>query len=310
MLCRPAQQLSDNLRRWRRSDGPRRWVESHQGQWNHGAWLALLAELQHSEFWPLDPEAVGLTLEEFKRRWWNLRRWRQSGQPRDWVDERRGAWSRQDWLDLLAELQESEFWPLNPDEIGLVLKERKQEWANLQRWIESGAPARWAGARGGRWDHAAWLALTESLRGSKFWPLDLDAVGAVLDSLKPEPVNLRRWLDSGQARAWVAAQQARWDHTAWLALLEALEGSDFWPLDPEAVGAALQALKLEWWNLRRWRDSGLARRWVQSRPARYWDHRDWLALVDELQRSPFWPMDLNALRRLVEELRPRAARAA
>jgi hypothetical protein len=57
-------------------------------------------------------------------------------------------------------------------------------------------------------------------------------------------------------------------------------------------------------------DSGLARRWVQSRPGGRWGPGDWLALVDELRRSPFWPMDLNALRRLVEGLRPSPARAA
>jgi hypothetical protein len=180
---------------------------------------------------------------------------------------------------------------------------------NLCRWRRSGQPRRWVEAHQGRWDHADWLALTESLRRSSFWPLDFDAVGEVLEGLRPERQNLRRWLESGQAQAWVEARQGHWSHADWLALLEDLKGEGFWPLEPAAVGEALSGLRLEWWNLRRWQGSGLARRWVQSRQGR-WGHPEWLSLVGALERSEFWPLDLSALGRLLEDLRPAQALAA
>jgi hypothetical protein len=66
---RPAASEADNLRRWKESGQARAWVEAHRGQWNHQDWLALLAELEHSPYWPMRPDAVGLTLEEAKRGW-------------------------------------------------------------------------------------------------------------------------------------------------------------------------------------------------------------------------------------------------
>jgi len=58
--------------------------------------------------------------------------------------------------------------------------------------------------------------------------------------------NLRRWRESGEARAWVAARQGRWDHQDWLALLESLRRSRFWPMRPDAVGRVLEDLKRDW----------------------------------------------------------------
>jgi HEAT repeat protein len=58
-----------NLQRWRESGWPRQWVAARRGVWNHDDWVALLAELERSEFWPLDPSAVGAVLEETKRQW-------------------------------------------------------------------------------------------------------------------------------------------------------------------------------------------------------------------------------------------------
>jgi hypothetical protein len=62
----------------------------------------------------------------------------------------------------------------------------------------------------------------------------------------PEEENLRRWRESGEARAWVEARQGRWDHNDWLALLESLRRSRFWPLRPESVGLVLEELKQDW----------------------------------------------------------------
>lgn len=61
-----------------------------------------------------------------------------------------------------------------------------------------------------------------------------------------EMENVRRWRESGQARAWVDAHDGCWDHAAWLALLEELRRSPFWPMPPDAVGLALEEARREW----------------------------------------------------------------
>jgi hypothetical protein len=38
-----------------------------QRRWNHDECLALLQTLEKSEYWPMDPKAVGQVLEELKR---------------------------------------------------------------------------------------------------------------------------------------------------------------------------------------------------------------------------------------------------
>jgi hypothetical protein len=58
---------TQNLARWVASGEPRRWVDSHHRQWNHDDWLALLSVLLNSSYWPMEPDSVGLTLEELKR---------------------------------------------------------------------------------------------------------------------------------------------------------------------------------------------------------------------------------------------------
>jgi hypothetical protein len=69
--------------------------------------------------------------------------------------------------------------------------------------------------------------------------------------LPPEEENLRRWRESGEARAWVEARQGRWDHQQWLALLESLRRSAYWPMKPESVGLALEEIKRDWANRRK-----------------------------------------------------------
>ncbi len=58
----------------------------------------------------------------------NLRRWRESGGTRTWVEERQGRWNHDDWLNLLDELKRSSFWPMSVDAVGLALEETKAEW--------------------------------------------------------------------------------------------------------------------------------------------------------------------------------------
>ena len=60
---------AENLRRWKESGQARAWVEAHHGHWGHAEWLALLSSLERSPYWPMQPEAVGMALEEEKREW-------------------------------------------------------------------------------------------------------------------------------------------------------------------------------------------------------------------------------------------------
>jgi hypothetical protein len=59
----------------------------------------------------------------------------------------------------------------------------------------------------------------------------------------PEEENLRRWRESGEARAWVEGRQGKWNHPDWLALLESLRRSRYWPMRPDAVGLVLEEIK-------------------------------------------------------------------
>lgn len=68
-------------------------------------------------------------------------------------------------------------------------KEQDIERENLDRWIASGAPRRWVAEHGGTWGHNDWLNLVEELRGSGYWPMNLDAVGAALEKCKAAPQN-------------------------------------------------------------------------------------------------------------------------
>lgn len=175
---------------------------------------------------------------------------------------------------------------------------------NLSRWEESGQPWRWVESRCGVWDHRDWLILLANLRHSEFWPMEPDAVGAVLERMKQERANLKRWQESGHGRRWVEARQGQWNHDDWLRLLRGLQGSVFWPMKTAAVGQILEGYRDEWHNLRFWEQSGQPRRWIELHQAR-WDHGDWLALVQVLRRSDYWPLDLNAAAILLEGLRQR-----
>jgi hypothetical protein len=284
-----AHDFAGNLTRWLQSGGARRWVDAHRGRWDHDAWLRLLDELRHAPFWPLDPGAVGRALEEAAARRHNLRRWEWSGQARAWVASRGGRWDHADWLALLDELARSPFWPLDPDAVGEVLEEIKREWTNLHRWEESGEARRWVAEREGRWTSADWPALAQELRRRGCWPADREAAEELVGGLASEWDNLRRWQASGQPRRWVEQHEARWDQDDWLALLDGLRQSEFWPLPLDRVSPLLEEMKQEWWNLRRWRDSGLAYRWVESRGGQ-WGGEDWPALRASLRQAGMWPV--------------------
>jgi uncharacterized protein (TIGR02271 family) len=83
-----------------------------------------------------------------------------------------------------------------------------------------------------------------------------------------EAENLRRWRESGAARQWVAARQGQWGQAEWLALLEALRSTPFWPMQPDAVGAALEEAKRDWLAAKEDRTgAGAAHRTTGTNPA-------------------------------------------
>jgi hypothetical protein len=296
-----AAQTAEDLRRWNESGLPRHWVEVRNGAWNHGDWLRLVDQLRGSEYWPLELAEVGRVLNGLAVEWRNLRRWQDSGWPRQWVEVRNGAWCHGDWLALVDQLRGSEYWPLELAEVGRVLNGLAVEWRNLRRWQDSGAPRQWVEDQDGQWGQAEWQHLVETLRQSAFWPINLGTVGRVLEELKLAFWNLRRWRDSGLARRWVAANGGRWDHAARLALLDALQKSEFWPIDTVALAKVLEQIRLEPANLRRWVESGAARRWLESRKGP-WGEADWQKLLAQLRQSEFWPLDAVAARRRLQEL--------
>lgn len=129
-----------NLRRWQEAGLARAWVAAHHGFWTHDDWVLLLTDLAASEFWPLCPEAVGEVLEEARVRWWNLQRWRESDQPRQWVKDHEGRWNHDDWLRLLADLERSSYGPLDPVAVGALLEKLRDEWAIVRRWQDPVSP--------------------------------------------------------------------------------------------------------------------------------------------------------------------------
>jgi hypothetical protein len=186
MSLEPDQRLADNLRRWEESGQPRQWVESRCGVWDHRDWLILLANLRHSDYWPMEPDAVGAVLERMKQERANGKRWQESGHGRRWVEARRGQWNHEDWLRLLRGLQGSVFWPLDDAAVGRLME-------GYRRWEQSGQPGRWVEAQGGAWDHTDWLGLVQELRRFDYWPLDLNAAGILLEGLKGRPRSQEHW---------------------------------------------------------------------------------------------------------------------
>jgi hypothetical protein len=293
--------LNENLRRWQESGQPQLWCAAHRGAWNHEDWLTLVGSLWWSEYWPMEPAAVRAVLEDVSRPW-NLKRWQESSAPWRWIESHHGIWGHDDWLALLESLRQSEFWPLDPAEAGCWLESLVPLWSNLERWKQSGLPARWVEARQGVWSHADWLGLLDTLRQSEYWPLDPIRVGETLEALKRNYHNLIRWERSGHPRRWIEVRRGNWDESAWQSLLTALRTSEYWPLDASSVNRVLECHQREWWNLERWRESGLARRWVEVHDGR-WNHDDWLELLASLRATGYWPVDPDAVGGLLEETR-------
>ena len=53
-------------------------------------------------------------------------------------------------------------------------------------------------------------------------------------------------------------------------------------------------------NSEKWARSGQPEHWVNEHQGQ-WNHDDWVALLNELRNTPFWPMEETAIARTVEE---------
>ena len=173
--------------------------------------------------------------------------------------------------------------------------------AELQARLEAAGQRRAAAAR-------ALRSLRRRPRTESEVQGDLERAGfapeiafGVLAELRLEADNVRRFVASGQARAWVEAHKGRWCHNDWLALLSRLRYSEFWPLEPAALGRELERIGIEWRNLQRWQATGEPHRWVRQRRA-HWDDSDWSQLVATLRRSRFWPLELADVGQLLDQL--------
>jgi ankyrin repeat protein len=190
----------------------------------------------------------------------NLRHWESSGEAEAWVLAHLKGWNHQDWLDLLASLRKSAYWPMSEAAIGEHLEMlraklmatgvKESPITNLHRWESSGQAEAWVGTHPKGWNHQDWLDLLASLHESPYWPMDEAAIGKHLEMLRAKLMamevkessntNLHQWESSGQAEAWVRAHPKGWNHQDWLDLLASLKASSYWPMNEPALGQRLE----------------------------------------------------------------------
>jgi hypothetical protein len=61
-----SQMPGQNLELWKSSGAPELWVQDHLKGWNHDDWLALLAKLRVSPYWPMNEAEIGQYLEKLR----------------------------------------------------------------------------------------------------------------------------------------------------------------------------------------------------------------------------------------------------
>lgn len=54
--------------------------------------------------------------------------------------------------------------------------------------------------------------------------------------------NLKRWMKSGEPGKWVETKGGQWTYTEWMALLDQLKASAYWPMNSDDAGAHLDSL--------------------------------------------------------------------
>ncbi|HEY6273756.1 MAG TPA: ankyrin repeat domain-containing protein [Terriglobales bacterium] len=193
----------------------------------------------------------------------NLSHWESSGEAEAWVLAHIKGWNHQNWLDLLALLRKSRYWPMDEAAVGehleilrakLMAKEVKEvSTTNLHCWESSGEPEAWVLAHIKGWNHQNWLDLLASLHRSPYWPMEEAAIGEHVEMLRPKVLareveesstkNLNRWNSSGEPEAWVRAHPKGWNHQDWLDLLASLKTSSYWPMNEPALGQHLEQLR-------------------------------------------------------------------
>ena len=52
----------------------------------------------------------------------NFAKWRQTGEPKDWVRSHSQGWNHSQWLELLGSLRQSSYWPISEFRIGECLE--------------------------------------------------------------------------------------------------------------------------------------------------------------------------------------------
>lgn len=100
----------------------------------------------------------------------------------------------------------------------------------------------WLFGREDKGAQAATSAPRESVPAAPAYPAAADGKPGLAPT-PSEAENLRRWREAGQPRAWVEARKGQWNHADWVALLESLKNSPYWPMQPEDVGRVLEETK-------------------------------------------------------------------
>jgi ankyrin repeat protein len=189
----------------------------------------------------------------------NPSQWESTGEAEAWVRTHLKGWNHQDWLDLLASLRRSPYWPMDEAAIGehleilraklMAIEAKESPTANLGRWKSSDEAEAWVWAHLKGWNHQDWFDLLASLRKSPYWPMDEAAIGNHLEMLRAKPLakelkgNLYRWNSSGELEAWVLAHPNGWNHQHWLDLLASLKTSSYWPMNEPALGQHLEQVR-------------------------------------------------------------------
>jgi hypothetical protein len=58
------------------------------------------------------------------------------------------------------------------------------------------------------------------------------------------------WKQSGMAREWVLEHLEGWDHSAWVAMVNRVKATPFWPLKVDEMEAYLQSIRVKLWHER------------------------------------------------------------
>ena len=165
-------------------------------------------------------------------------------------------------------------------------------------------PRAWVESHHGIWDHGDWLGLVATLRLSDYWPLNLAAVGELLEEQKRCYANLLRWQLSRHARSWVDLRHGIGTTPVGRRCSRRYRQSEFWPMNPQSVaecsmrcaasGGACGAGGMRAWpssGSRRTRGNGTtttgspcSRRCVQPAIGR-WSRRHWAACSNRHAKS-------------------------